>query len=382
MKKLFLSLSFIVAATSAGYAEELPSLKGLGTVESEALSAIDDTFVRKLEKSGEYESAILEWQRVYHNTSNKHLRQQALWRVARLEEMLGNKEKAYHAYENYGAAFPKSTYIPEALYRMGMLAEAEQNGGSKDFRMRLEINFPDNTWRDALDYAYAWKQAQNGRYIPESDNEKITELRTRLQELQVKNTYTILGSTSFSMVPGLGHFFLKDWRTGLMAFVLNSLFFWALVHALRKRDWPYALVFGLVFGILYTGTFFSARSLAEREMMEERLNAMNSWQHLHPKEPQEIDLPKVSSPAEAPLSFYRNVIGTFDGSRAAGFPVNSYYSKLALEKHGPLIGTWMTVDRLLRDWREISTAKQRIFADDKWRYYDPLERNDFWLERG
>lgn len=95
----------------------------------------------------------------------------------------------------------------------------------------------------------------------------------------------------------------------------------------------------------------------------------------------QVTLQKNDSPPATLLSFYRQVIGRFDGARGNGYPVTSLYAKQALNKHGPVIGTWLTVDRLLRDWREISHPYTTIYADERLRYVDPLQRNDFWLEK-
>jgi hypothetical protein len=77
--------------------------------------------------------------------------------------------------------------------------------------------------------------------------------------------------------------------------------------------------------------------------------------------------------------YQRNVIGKFDGERGNGYPVNSLYAKQAMQEFGSSYGLLMTVDRLLRDWREIERPLTRIYADNRSRYVDTLKRNTFWM---
>jgi len=38
----------------------------------------------------------------------------------------------------------------------------------------------------------------------------------------------------------------------------------------------------------------------------------------------------------------------------------------------------MTTDRLMRCGRDEMQLTQRVLADGKWKFYDPVEYNDFW----
>ena len=60
------------------------------------------------------------------------------------------------------------------------------------------------------------------------------------------------------------------------------------------------------------------------------------------------------------------------------YPTCSAYAMDALNKHGPLIGTMMTVDRLLHDSGP-QDQKQLIRVGNRLRFYDPVENNDFWF---
>jgi hypothetical protein len=60
------------------------------------------------------------------------------------------------------------------------------------------------------------------------------------------------------------------------------------------------------------------------------------------------------------------------------YPSCSAYARKALEKHGPIIGWTMAVDRLLRCGRDEMDRSPRIFVNGRWKVYDPVEKNDRW----
>jgi len=63
------------------------------------------------------------------------------------------------------------------------------------------------------------------------------------------------------------------------------------------------------------------------------------------------------------------------------YPSCSEYSKQAIHKHGFAVGWTMTMDRLMRCGRDEIKLAPRIFVNGEWRYYDPVESNDFWWSR-
>lgn len=78
------------------------------------------------------------------------------------------------------------------------------------------------------------------------------------------------------------------------------------------------------------------------------------------------------------IRFFQKYISPVDGPRCPMVPTCSAYALQALEEHGPLLGTMMTVDRLLHetDRRE---HRHPVQTGDRVRYRDPLENNDFWF---
>ena len=102
-------------------------------------------------------------------------------------------------------------------------------------------------------------------------------------------------------------------------------------------------------------------------------------------EPWEINKPAQKSPPasnsglETAVQFFQKYISPVDGQRCAMYPTCSSYSLQAIRKHGPLIGVFLTVDRLYHEGDPI----EQQHPINKWgylRFYDPLENNDWWLE--
>lgn len=85
-------------------------------------------------------------------------------------------------------------------------------------------------------------------------------------------------------------------------------------------------------------------------------------------------------PLQLAVRLFQKYISPVDGPRCPMYPTCSSYALQALRKHGPLLGTFLTVDRLYHEG-DRHEQQQPI---DKWgfvRFYDPLENNDFWLKQ-
>lgn len=79
------------------------------------------------------------------------------------------------------------------------------------------------------------------------------------------------------------------------------------------------------------------------------------------------------------VQLFQKYISPVDGQRCVMYPTCSSYSLQALRKHGPLMGVFLTVDRLYHEGDPI----EQQHPINKWgyiRFYDPLEKNDWWLD--
>ncbi|MGE3538080.1 MAG: membrane protein insertion efficiency factor YidD [Candidatus Tectimicrobiota bacterium] len=77
------------------------------------------------------------------------------------------------------------------------------------------------------------------------------------------------------------------------------------------------------------------------------------------------------------LRFFQQVISPVDGARSTMYPTGSAYARQAIKKHGALLGSLMTIDRLMHEGNE-EQVSPRIKKYGLWRVYDPVEANDWW----
>ena len=93
---------------------------------------------------------------------------------------------------------------------------------------------------------------------------------------------------------------------------------------------------------------------------------------------------KVSSPGqrigEGVIRFFIKYVSPVDGDRCPSYPTCSQYALDALRKHGGFWGSILTFDRLLHESDEVYRAPL-IRVQDRYRYYDPVENNDFWWNK-
>jgi hypothetical protein len=81
--------------------------------------------------------------------------------------------------------------------------------------------------------------------------------------------------------------------------------------------------------------------------------------------------------AAAPVLFYQHYLSHQWGQRCAYYPSCSNYALLAIRKHGAVIGTVITFDRLQHEANEARTSSL-ILTGGQIKVYDPLENNDYW----
>ena len=75
---------------------------------------------------------------------------------------------------------------------------------------------------------------------------------------------------------------------------------------------------------------------------------------------------------------YLNHLSAVRVSECPMYPSCSEYSKQCFQKYGFFVGWMMTVDRLIRCGRDEKKLSPLIWVDGRWKYYDPVEKNDFW----
>jgi len=91
-----------------------------------------------------------------------------------------------------------------------------------------------------------------------------------------------------------------------------------------------------------------------------------------------FDMPSTT-PQGFAIRFYQNVLGHLDGRACPAYPVCSVYAKQSIAEHGALVGSWLMMDRLIHETDDLNVGPWIVWQGEK-RLYDPLNRNDFWLE--
>ena len=88
-----------------------------------------------------------------------------------------------------------------------------------------------------------------------------------------------------------------------------------------------------------------------------------------------------TNPLSLMIGFYRGPLNHLSAVRSGEcpmYPSDSEYSLQSIQKHGMLLGWIMTMDRLMRCGRDEIKLSPTVYANGKWKYYDPVENNDFW----
>jgi len=99
---------------------------------------------------------------------------------------------------------------------------------------------------------------------------------------------------------------------------------------------------------------------------------------------QEAEPGQEASPAqkvaEGLFRFFQKYVSPVDGDRCPSFPSCSQYGLEAVRKHGVLTGLMMTFGRLIHESDEIQNAPL-VWVHGSYRYFDPVENNDFWWHK-
>jgi hypothetical protein len=81
------------------------------------------------------------------------------------------------------------------------------------------------------------------------------------------------------------------------------------------------------------------------------------------------------------FDLYASYLTKVDGPRCEHRPTCSYYTVLAIRRHGYVVGSMLAIDRLLRGSRSSSLRYLPIYKveDGRTYFYDPVSNNDFFL---
>ena len=88
-----------------------------------------------------------------------------------------------------------------------------------------------------------------------------------------------------------------------------------------------------------------------------------------------------TTPLSAMIEFYRgplNHLSAVRNGECAMYPSDSKYGLQSIQKHGMFMGWMMAMDRLMRCGRDETRLSPKVIVNDKLKFYDPVEKNDFW----
>jgi putative component of membrane protein insertase Oxa1/YidC/SpoIIIJ protein YidD len=86
----------------------------------------------------------------------------------------------------------------------------------------------------------------------------------------------------------------------------------------------------------------------------------------------------AADPGAGLIAFYRgplNHLAAVRGGQCPMYPSCSEYSRLCLEKYGPVVGWIMAIDRLMRCGRDETRLSPSIVVDGEAKTYDPVANN-------
>lgn len=81
------------------------------------------------------------------------------------------------------------------------------------------------------------------------------------------------------------------------------------------------------------------------------------------------------------IDLYRGPLNHLSAVRRGPCPMHpscSEYARQAMAKHGPIKGWVMATDRLLRCGRDETRLAPKVWVNGRVKFYDPVDRNDFW----
>ncbi len=93
------------------------------------------------------------------------------------------------------------------------------------------------------------------------------------------------------------------------------------------------------------------------------------------------DAPDEDAAVSPLIRFYRGPLNHLSSVRQGQCPMHpscSEYADQAIEKHGPVVGWTMALDRLMRCGRDETKRNRKIRVKGDVLFYDPVEENDGW----
>jgi len=234
-------------------------------------------FANDLMDKGEYDRAILEFERFIHFFPENRQVPPAQLLIGLCFMKDGRYEKARAVFSEVIKTHHDDIFAQKALflmgesyYRQGISEEAEY------YFRRLFREFPKSSLRQAALYRLGWTKMQKSQWKEASrifgdiqDSSPYYQSAAGLAEASLNGESLPLKSpklagTLAAVLPGLGHAYVGRYKDGSVAFLVNALFIWAAVESFHNDD----NVLGGMLCFLelgwYSGNIYSAVNVAHK----------------------------------------------------------------------------------------------------------------------
>ncbi|RLB16422.1 MAG: hypothetical protein DRG82_09180 [Deltaproteobacteria bacterium] len=234
-------------------------------------------FANDLMERGEYDRAILEYERFIHFFPEDKAVSTARFLMGLCSMKRGKYEKARETFQEIIADPYDSLSVEKALflmgesyYRQGIPREAEY------YFERLFREFPQSRFRQAALYRLGWTKMGEEQWdeaarlfgriketSPYYGSAKELAAASREGKTLPRKLPKVAGSLA-AVLPGLGHVYVGRYKDGGVAFLVNALFIWAAVESFHNDN-------NVVGGMLtflelgwYSGNIYSAVNSAHK----------------------------------------------------------------------------------------------------------------------
>ncbi|MBW2096317.1 MAG: tetratricopeptide repeat protein, partial [Deltaproteobacteria bacterium] len=234
-------------------------------------------FADGLMDRGEYDRAILEYERFIHFFPEEKAVSSARLLMGLCFMKAGRYEKARTVFQEIITNHHDDVSVQKALFLMG--ESYYQQGISREaeyYFQRLFREFPQSKFRQAVLYRLGWTKMREDQWEEASclfgkikgtspyygSANELAAASLKGKTLPRKSPK--LAGTLAAVLPGLGHAYVGRYKDGSVAFLVNALFIWAAVESFHNDN----NVLGGMLCFLelgwYSGNIYSAVNVAHK----------------------------------------------------------------------------------------------------------------------
>jgi len=165
---------------------------------------------------------------------------------------------------------------PQQLYQQAIQEAAQGNISRANTRLQagMQLLAPNHIWytrMQAASYLLQMRLSQKVTWKPLAPmQQNLAQAYVQQQGVPQASPEWVVGSLA-TFLPGSGHAYLGLWRDALSAVILVIPMLVLTLWAARRAMGPVTIFFSMITVWLWSGTVFSAVSLAERGSQEEYL---------------------------------------------------------------------------------------------------------------